>query len=358
MKIFKRLCAILLVCVMAFTVIGCHPKNEVAVTIDGFEFTSAYYMCALINANSEAQSKVYEDLSDEEKQKEIDYYSKKIDKKDFVEWVEDRAIEILKEIAAYKSLCKKTDVTIDDETKANAEYMASYYWQSGYSMYFEPNGVSQATYTQFNTDSYYSSLYFEHLYGKDGEKEIPADEVKTKIYENFIIANLLEVTFSQETDDEKTAIKTKLDKYLTDLKDSKTTFKAVYNEYNEITEENEETTDTSSEDAKPKDEYASILGKEDTGYEHDYFDDINKMATGEIKLITKEDSAGYILVIKQDIKADNYYVDTLDITARHLMKDDEFSDDISAYAEKLEPDINKFAINQFKVKKIVEPSYS
>ena len=358
MKIFKKIAAILLVCLLALSAVGCHKKNEVAVTVDGFEFTSAYYMCALINAKSEAQTKVYETLKEDEQQKEIDFYSKKIDDKNFVTWVEDRAIEIIKEIAAYKSLCKKADIKLDDETKANAEYYATYYWQSGYSSYFEPNGVSQATYVNFTVDSYYSSLYFEHLYGKDGEKEIAADEVKTKIYDNFITANLIDVTFSEETDSEKTAIETKLNDYAAKLKNKSITFEQAYKEYYEIKDEETESTTTESEDPKPKDEYASILGAEGTGYEHDFYTDIQKMATGEIKVIKKENNAGFVLVVKQDIKADEYYLDNLDLTARHLMKDEEFSKDISKIANDLKAEINKYAVKQFKVKNIVEPSYS
>ena len=358
MKIFKKIAALLLVCLLALSAVGCHKKNEIAVTVDGFEFTSAYYMCALINANSEAQTKVYETLKEDEQQKEIDFYSKKIDDKNFVTWVEDRAIEIIKEIAAYKSLCKKADIKLDDETKANAEYYATYYWQSGYSSYFEPNGVSQTTYVNFTVDSYYSSLYFEHLYGKDGEKEIAADEVKTKIYDNFITANLIDVTFSEETDSEKTAIETKLNDYAAKLKNKSITFEQAYKEYYEIKDEETESTTTESEEPKPKDEYASVLGAEGTGYEHDFYADIQKMAIGEVKVIKKENSAGFVLVVKQDIKADEYYLDNLDLTARHLMKDEEFSKDISKIANDLKAEINNYAVKQFKVKNIVEPSYS
>lgn len=356
MKIFKKIAALLLVCLLALSAVGCHKKNEIAVTVDGFEFTSAYYMCALINANSEAQNKVYETLKEDEQQKEIDFYSKKIDDKNFVTWVEDRAIEMIKEIAAYKSLCKKANLKLDDETKANAQSYASYYWQSGYSQYFEPNGVGESTYTNFTVDSYYSSLYFEHLYGKDGEKEIAADEVKNKIYDNFITANLIDVTFSEETDSEKTAIETKLNDYAAKLKNKSITFEQAYKEYYEIKDEETNNT-TESNDPKPKDEYATVLGAEGTGYEHDFYSDIQKMATGEIKVIKKENNAGLLLVVKQDIKADAFYLDNLDLTARHLIKDKEYSDDIAKTVKALKPEVNKYAVKQFKVKKIVEPSY-
>lgn len=356
MKIFKKLFAAVLVCIMALSVTACHPKNEVAVTINGIEFTSAYYMCALINANTEAQSKVYEKLTEEEQQKEIDYYSKKIDDKEFVTWVEDRAIEMLKEIAAYKTKCKDNKLQLDEETVSMAEYYASYYWSSyGYSAYFEPNGVGEQTYTNFMKDSYYSNLYFEHVYGKDGEKEIPAKDVKEKLYGNFIIADLLEVNFSEETADEKKAIKEKLDGYVKNYKDGKMTFEEIYNDYNDVKET--DTEETESEEVKPLDKYASVIGAEGTGYEHDYYDKIKKLDTDEIKLFKLDEDAGYILAIKKEIKDDPYYLDNLDITVRHLIADEEFKADIAKYAKTLEADINNYAVKQFKVKKIKEPEY-
>ena len=79
MKNFKRIIAMALVLLMVLSFAGCHKKGEIAVTVGEVEFTSAYYMCALVNADSEAKSKVYEELDEEEQSAEIDFYSKKID---------------------------------------------------------------------------------------------------------------------------------------------------------------------------------------------------------------------------------------------------------------------------------------
>ncbi len=370
MKLVKKLIAAVIVCIMAFSVTACHKKNEIAVKVNGFEYTSAYYMCALVNAYSQGQSEVSNSLEDTTT--EINYFKQKIDGKKFEVWVKDRAIELLKEIGTYQKLCKDSKVEMDDETKANAQYTAYYYWYYyGYSSYFEPNGVSYETYQQFIVDSYYSSLYFEHLYAEGGEKEIPSADVEKKLYDNFIIADLIEVTFSEETDTEKAEIKTKLDGYLKDLQDGKKTFEDVYNDYNEVEEEEEEetedtTSDTTSteetteeeEELKPLDEYAQILGAEDTGYDNDNFSEINKMATGEVKIITKENNAGYILVVKKDIKADPYYRETLDITVRQLLKGDEFNKDMEKLVKAAKADVSSYAVDRFKVKKIKEPSNS
>lgn len=369
MKNLKRILAMLLVAVLLFSFAGCHKKDEIAVTVGDVKFTSAYYMCALMSADGEAKTKVDEKLAEKEDKesssKEVDYYSQKIDGKEYVEWVENRAIEMLKEIATYKILCKENKLEIDDATASSAEMYASYYWSSyGYSAYYEPNGVGQTTYANFMKDSYYSELYFEHLYGKEGEKALAADKVSSTIYDKFIIANVLEGAITSEmTDTQKTELKTKFDGYVADLKAGKKTFEEIYKTHNNIKDEEkkeEATEDKKDEEkpAEPKDKYATVLGAKETVHESEHYDTVKAMATGEIKLIEKEDKSGYVLVVKQDIKADEYYLENLDSTARHILADDEYEKTIADYVKGLKADINKYATKQFKVKKIVEPTYN
>ncbi len=371
MNLIKKITAAVLVMIMVLCVAGCHEKDEVAVTIDGVEFTSAYYMCALIMADSEARQKVDEKLAEEKEDdktstatEEVNYFKQKIDKKKFTDWVEDRAIESLKSIASYIIKCREEKVEIDEEDKSSAEQYAAYYWSSyGYAALLEPNGVSAATYTKYMTDSYYASAYFEHLYGEGGSKEIPADEVNTKLLENYVIANVIDVSTASMKDTEKAETKTKLDGYLADLTSGAKDFEKVYHEYYGTSEEeahsheNEDKTEgeEKEEGSEPLDSHATILGSEDTSYASDIFKDVKAMANGEIKLIEKEDDAGYALVIKKDISADPYYAKNLDISVRDLIKGDEFEKDMEKFAEGLTADINKYAVGQFKVKKIEYP---
>lgn len=361
MKLIKKITAVLLVCIMAFSLTACHPKDEIAVTINGYEFTSAYYMCAFVNAYLEGQQEVIDNLSEDESYTDIDYSKQTIDGKKFEQWVKDTAIDTLKQVANYKTLCDKNGVKMSEDDKAANEYYASMYWSSyGYADVFEPNGVSLATFTNYMNDEYYSTLYFENLYGKDGAEEIPAKTVKSKLYNDFIIADILEYTYSSDAgeDELKNTIK-KFKEYADYIESGKLTFEEAYNEFNEIEEDTEEDTEESEEHdlAEPKDAYASVIGADGTGYEHDYYNDIKKMEIGEIKVIEMDDDAGCILVIKQDIEADDYYLEEMDMTVRHLLKDAEYTEKMDEEAKKLEAEINKYAVNQFKVKKIVEPDY-
>lgn len=356
MKKLKLICVCVLAVLTALTAAGCHKKNEIAVKTGNIKFTSAYYMCALINADNEAKSKVKEELDDDKSTEDIDYYSKKIDGKKFVKWVEDTALENVKKIAAYKTLCKKADLELDEETESNVDSYVEYYWTNyGYSQYYEPNGVSKETYAKYMKDAYYSNLYFEHLYGEGGEKEISAEDVKAATIENFVLADKLEADFSSKTDEEKASLKEQFNSYVTALNSGEKTFEEVYKEYNGTTD-TEETEETDSEELKPVNKYASVLGTEDTGYASDYFDDASEMAVGEVKLIELDDDAGLVLLVKRDLAADEYYVKNLDLSSRHLLKDDEYEDFIEDYVKKMDFEISNYAIRRFKVKNIAEPS--
>lgn len=373
MKMMKKLIAVLLIAVMALSFCACHKKDEIAVKIGDVEFTSAYYMCALVNADSEAQSKVQESLSEEESQStDIDYYSKKIDDTDYVTWVKNRALESLKEIAAYKTLCKDNKVTLPAEEQTYIDQYVEYYWSNyGYAALFEPNGVSKATFAKYTADASYSSLYFDHLYAKDGKKEISAEEMNKAIADNFVLADSISTTFTNDegkemTEDEIKSLKEKFNGYVTALKDGTKTFEAVYHEFNGTKESDdtanetttENTNDSAEEKVKPINRHASVLGAEETDYANGDYKTVKDMAVGEVKLIEVKDNGGLKIYIKRDLAADKYYTEQIDSSVRHFLKDDEFEKTIADYVKELETEVNNYAVNQFKVKKIVYPETS
>lgn len=364
MKVLKRLTALVLAILMVLSLSACiHKKDEIAVTVGDVEFTSAYYMCALISANSEAKQKVSEsdDLSEAEKngEKEIDYYSKKIDKKSFVKWVEDRAVEMLKEIAAYKTLCKENKIELTDEQKTEAQEAASYYWNNnGYSSYFGPNGVGEETYNRFTEDSYYAEEYFMSIYGEEGSKAIAAKKVTKEITDNYILVDVLQSQYAEDaTDAQKKSQKETLEKNAKSIKNGEKSFAEIYRQINGIEEEEH---DHDEDTVEPVNEYATILGAEGTGsnYESEYYDKFKGYKVNAPKVIELEDGSGVLLVIRRNINKDKYYMNMLDSNARHALADEEFDKEIDAYAAKLEINVNKYAVSQFKVKEIVVPEAS
>lgn len=358
MKSIKRILSLVLVSVMVLSLSACiHKKNEIAVKVGDEKFTSAYYMCSLIYAYTEAQQKVQEsdDLTEDEQNgtAEIDYFSKKIDKKDFETWVKDRAIEVIKTNAAYRILCKENKFELTEDQKTQIENNVYQNWDYyGASEYFTANGVGRDTYKEYLSDGYYSELYFEHLYDKEGEKAVKTEDVNKEITDNYILADILEITYADEaTDEDKAKDMATLETYASEIKSGKKTFAEIYKTHNEI-EDEESTTEEDEDTLEPVNEYASILGAADTEFAADEYDTYKEYEVGVPTVTQNSDSTGVVLVIKRDISKDEYFMDYLDIYARHSLKDEEFEKTISDYIEDLKANTSKYAISQFKVKDI------
>ena len=240
MKVLKSIFALALCLALSVTcLVGCHEKGEIAVTIGDIEFTSGYYACVLVQSDSTARSKVEEELSkDSSLSGDIDYYSQKIENKDYETWVREDAISTLRDIAAVKTLCNKANFILDEEAKSMADSEATYNWSTyGYSALFEPNGVSEQTYREFMYDVYLMNEYFEFVYGKGGEKEITADKISKQLTDNYVLVNKIEVSFTDLSDEKKADKKEQFANFEKALKEGTKTFEAIYLEYNEIKEE-------------------------------------------------------------------------------------------------------------------------
>ena len=266
------------------------------------------------------------------------------------------ALKGVKEIAAYKTLSKENKLKLTKEQKEETEQAVSYYWDNyGYSAYFEPNGVSRDTYAKYTEDSYYSEVYFQSIYGKEGKKAVKIEDVNKNIIDNYILVDQIQISYEEDaTDDDKLKDKQTLEAYANDIKSGKKTFIDIYKTHNEI--KDEETTETEDKDeVEAVNTYATVLGAKDTNFANDYYDTFKNYELDVPQVIESTDETGVILAIKRDISKDQYYMDYLDNFARHAIADDEFEKEIAKYAKKLNVKVSSYAVGQFKVKEIIEP---
>ena len=359
MKVLKSIFALVLCLALSVTcLVGCHEKGEIAVTIGDIEFTAGYYACVLVQSDDAARTKVEEALSkDSSLSGEIDYYSQKIENKDYETWVRENALNTLKDIAAVKTLCKKANFDLDDEAKSLADSEADYYWYSyGLSAIYEPNGVSEQTYREYTYDKYLINEYFEFVYGKGGEKEIAADKISKQLTDNYALVNKLEVSFTDLKDDAKADKKELFAKFEKELKEGTKTFEKVYLEYNEIKEEDHKHEEAEEGETLPQDQHATILGKDEESYYYSkHFETASKMTVGEVKVITLEEDAGLVLLVKKDISADPYYLETLDLMLRDELEGENHSKAMTEYGKSLDCVVNDFSIEQFEIEEIYYP---
>ena len=354
MKNIKRVICIAMALCLLLTLAACHKKNETAIKVGSVKFTSGYYACVPFFTDSQARSKVESELSEKgESTEDIDYYKQKIDGKSFEKWVKEETLNAIKKIAASKLYCKEKDLELGDDA-AQLETYAEYYWNQGYSSILTENGVSKETYIKYMKDLSYEDLYFDKVFGAEGEKAITEEQMQEELSKNYAIADMLDVDFADMDDEEKTAKTEQLNEYLEALKSGKRTFEEIYHEFNGSDESSDETSEDDDTD-KPLDSHATLIGNADTNYSNDYFDDIYAMETDEVKIIDKADDAGKILVVKKDVIADPYYLKTYDSTLRHAIADEDFDKLVEEYIKSLTFKEYTSATNRFKVKKIYYP---
>lgn len=358
MNTLKRTLAIALCLLLTLTSLaGCHKAGEIAVVVGDVEFTSGYYACALVFADSDARLNVEEQLAEEgDLPDTIKYWNYKIEDTDYVEWVEKTAVDTLKKHAALKTLSEKAGFELSEETISLSNSNADYLWDTyGYSVLMEANGVSKATFKQYMLDTYLENDYFEFLYGKDGEKEISADAVSNQLADNYVLVNQLEVSFSGLDDDAKAEKKTQFLAYESALKDGSKTFEEIYLEYNDISAEDHTHEEAEDGELQPIDPHASVLGSENTDAASDHYETAKAMALGEVKLVNLDDDEGFVLLVKQDISTDPYYLETFDSTLRYDISGEEYENDVDKYGDELSCKVITSSTKQFKVKKITYP---
>lgn len=357
MNIFKKIAALLTAAAVCFGLVGCHPKNEVALTIGGIDYTSSFYMCALLQADGEAKGRIQEAYKEKDEDADvtgIDYFKEKLDDKKFADWVKDRALEICRTYAYVETTCDEKNIKISSEDLETADSYADNYWNSyGYATYYGANGVSFDTFKEFFTYSSLLQTYFLSIYGKEGTEPIPEAEIKTALTERFALANSMTLSLKDEqgnalSEDKAAEAKTKLEGYKARL-DKGEAFKTIYEE-----EKGQQTDNTSGEEKeKPQDTLAQVFGNEDTeSYASDYYEDIAALKVGETKVIEDKENSQLLLVLKKDIMADPYYLNNMYDYIINLLKYDDYEDQMAEKSLELEFKENKFATNRFKVKKI------
>lgn len=355
MKFLKRFLALALCLAVIFSLAACHRANERALKVNGSDYAAGFYSCALVFADIEGQQKVYETLGESAA---ANYLTQTLDGVDYISWVKNRAIEKCKENEFYKAMCE--DLMLDT-AKYTEQYveMADMYWDYyGYKAIFEQNGVGRGTFRSYMGIDGYKDAYFEHLYGEKGTKEVPKDDIKKALTDNFAVADILSVSLTGKTDVEAAELETKFSGYAKKLMNNEK-FDKIYAEENGVTyKEDEKNKETFSYD------YATILGNDKTNYESEVYADVKDMKIGEVKLVTKVNDEGketetktLYLIFKGDIlKEGNSQAKTLNDVALRFLKLEEFNKENAPLIKALTVEENEKITKQFKVDKIKYPA--
>ncbi|MBO4878417.1 MAG: hypothetical protein J5501_10455 [Ruminococcus sp.] len=218
MKIVKKLtAAVAAVCLAATTscsaTIGKNSQN--ALTVDGVEIGSGMLVYQTISAYDKAVSMLSDQNSETPTVKDVK--NSKIDEKDAVDWIQDKATEELLNYAAVIKKSEENGITLTDEEKEESKSIAEYI----YAMDSRPqqNGVSVETFYKISDASYLQDKLFEHYFGLGSEMGCSEDELKDFFKENFARIKYFSISLTNSdgeafSDDELRDINKKADEYV------------------------------------------------------------------------------------------------------------------------------------------------
>jgi len=406
MSKIKSVIAIALAFILCLSLVGCHPENEVALTIGGVEITSAMYGCALIQADLDARALIDSNVGTVGL---VDYKTQKIDNTPYEEWVENRALNLCKLYAAYTLKMKELNLTADPDTLNNLYNNCYTYWLMGdtvfssssytpYASIMEPNGVSWETYIKFNETAAMDEAVFSYYYGPKGTKKISDEEFDKFYTEHFALVYSLTIDYNvgstKATEEQKKEIDTLINDFKTRLEagedfatikaeleafekkrnesstTSSTTSSNTSSNTSSTTSSEVTSSDTTSSDAtssettssgtssetkpQPKDKNAILVKDSAAGSGADSnITNIKTMNIGDVKLI--ETSTGWRLIKKLDLMGDTFYRDENYISIANLIKGEEFGKEIQAYADSLTVDKSDFATGQYTLDSLEYP---
>ncbi len=350
----KRTITLLISVCLILSFVGCHKPGELAVTVGGEEFSSGFYACAFLAADTAARNRVYEESNSTTISDKV-LFTKTIDGVTYAEWVKKQALEICKQMLAAKQLCEQNSVGTAEYLES-AKNTAESTWKSN-TEYFEKNGIGLESYKKFCAYEQYSTAYFDYLYGKDGPEEVTEDVLNKYITDNYVYVNALDVDVTKMDETKLAEQEKKFNDYIDRIKNGES-FGKIYAESMDSTY-----TEDKTDDGTFSNTYSIVWGNKDTSYASDYFDKVKDMEENSFKIITDDTTVqGYkymILIYKGKILSEkNSNLETIKSVALNDMKGDEFTEKIKKQAESVTAVENEKSTKQFKVDKVYQPDTS
>ena len=176
-------------------------------------------------------------------------------------------------------------------------------------------------------------------------------DITKKFYNNYVLANAITIDIaSGESEDESgltlDQAKDLLKKYKDRLAKGEK-FESIYHDYEEKYMAAEDDGHDHSHD-----EMAVVYGSDETNEASEFFDAINKLSTGDVKILTAEDKSQIILVEKQDIKKDKDQYKAYRESVIYLLKGNEFEADFEDFCKGLKIEYIESATKRLKAEKI------
>lgn len=335
MNRIKKIIAAALAAVMLAGTTACSNDVSWSAKKGDVTISPGAYIFSIFNAYSSA---TYQDGIDTSK----NIMDQKIDGKDANEWILEEASNNIKRIFLINDKMEELGLSLTDEELEAAHQTGDSVWTT-YSTLFTSHGISRESF-----DLIYGELpaknrkVFQKIYGKGGSKEVPEEELKQYIEENYTDFSMIGASIYKEntdsssdssgssnmtamSDDEKKELQNTLKGYTDKIKDGSMTMQEAADAYKKYADL----------DTEQLISYTTNL--ETAGLPDELNEQLNDMKTGEVRYVDLEETSGlYLILYKGDItkksaeylEDENHYFEILS-----LLKGEEYDNQIKKEVE-------------------------
>ncbi len=345
----KKLAALGLALGMAaVSLAGCGNKTpQVAATYNGGSIPAGVYIFHQANAMNEAYQRVenpYEDI-----------LSQEIDDVKAEQWINNRAVELVKTYAAVATEAARLNLTVDETFASSIKQSLSQTWSTdGKSM--EKMGISFASAEAVANNSQLANEVFLAYYGEGGEKAVPEAELKSHFTENY--RRVLMLVLSKRDLSTGIALDSgRRDEVAKLYADYKARVEAGEPLFDIIVAENDRAKaaagNTQETPALVEAEQEMLVNKDNTSYPPALLEEI---FTSTAKNTSKfyEDDNYYVLYELRDTLGDGTAFENAKNTLLSSYKGEAFRQDMIAMADAIGFKLNTEVTSKFKVSKLME----
>ncbi len=363
MSLMKKVSAAAAAAVMTLSLSSCGSDTTWGADIDGNRLRAGILIYFQSNAVSEASQYLGEG--------ETDVLDIMIEDKPSKEWINDEAVEDMREYAAVEKKFTELGLSFENNEEKAASNTVDQWWEY-VGEYFESIGVSKQSYYDVVLNSQKRAAVFDYYYADGGEKAVPDEDIKNHLLENnarikFIKMELKDGEGNLLKSDGKAELKKMAEDYIERARSGES-FEAIEDEYNEyyanLVAEASETSGDEEADIPEGEETETVDGETERisygtivskGSVIPSEKVANTVFDGSLNVgdytIVEEDEVWYI-VHRIDLFDDPEYLDSQKDSVRRDLKGEEFDAAVLGWTEGQNVTVNEAAIKRYKLEKL------
>ncbi len=399
MKSYQKIIAAVCASSVALSLAGCSDISVMG-TVDGETINAGVYLYYATNARQEAQTEVNEQLSemgtDPSEIENFDYFDYKVGEKEFSQYVNDRAMDSVKQYVAILRRCAELEIGLTADEEQTIKDSAKELWNTEITYYgyptgvtygesYEQAGISRQSYIKVQQAAELGNKLFDAYYDEGGITETDEKDIEVYYTDNYGRFQIIQVSLTDgegdklETDEAKKDYMELAESYLERLENGED-FDVVYHDYENFVEElkasasddkdtsseaeededeekDEPTSDDTSsgsddttsddEDEEEEHDHEMLLAKDSTSPDEATIKWLFELDENEGGIYDKDEDYYYVAMRKPLLDRDDWYEENrLDIL--HEMKDEEFEEILLDFAKDYEVNFSDAALNAYK----------